>query len=237
MNKMNKYAYIFLGFIIISLAIFVVFRSISGDVSSNAETTQPKTEQVVVQKDDKLMERRKEFLKDTSGDYFLGKEFAPVVMVEYASLSCPHCADFHEKVVEPMIPNYVDTGKVKYVFRDFPLNKSALDATKLAHCAETDKYFSFIKVLFKSQKQWAYNEQYLPILKDIAKLGGLTPEKVDTCLADKKLEDKIFKVQQDAVDILEVKSTPTIYINGNKYDGPHKYEDVEAFINKQLKGE
>lgn len=236
-NKINSYLYIFIAFIVITLAVFLGFRYGIGDGSSSkAASSVTKSDSVVVTKDPNLAVKKQKLLKDVSGDAYLGNQYAPVLVIEYASLSCPHCAHFEEDVVEPLIPNYIDSGKVRYVFRDFPLNPPAVAAAKLAHCADSDKYFSFIKVLFKSQKQWV-NDSYLATLKNIGKLGGISDEKFDQCQNDKAIEDKIFKEQQDAVNILEVQATPTIFINGVQYKGKYEYKAVADYIDKDLKGD
>ena len=236
-SNLNKYIYIFLGFIAIIALAFFIIRSGNNDMLAKKPVEEPKNEQVVVTKDPNLAQKKQKLLKDTSGDFYLGEQYAPVVMIEYASLACPHCRDFHEHVVEPLIANYVNKGKVKYVFRDFPHMPSAFSAATLAHCADSDKYFSFVKVLFKSQDQWAFDENYVPILKNIGKLGGVSEAKFDQCLADKALENKLLQSIKDASDILEVHSVPTIFINGTPYEGKREYKDVAAAIDLQLKGE
>ncbi len=234
---MNKYIYIFVAFIIVIAIAFIAMRTNAKHPVSEVARQEIKPEEVVVTKDVNIAEKKQKLLKDTSGDYYLGEKFAPVVMIEYASLACPHCRDFQGDVVEPMIANYVNKGKVKYVFRHFPHNQAALVAAKLANCAEPDKYFSFIKVLFKSQDQWAYSENYAATLKTIGKLGGVSEDKFDECEKNKEIETKILNGVKNATDILSVQGVPAIYINGNLYEGERNYKDVSAYIDKQLKGE
>lgn len=230
---MNKYATIFFSFIAVIIIAYFVTRNGIDSGAKELDTATGAKQEVVVKKytdadKDKL-------LKDTSSDFYMGKELAPVVLIEYASLSCPHCKDFHEKVVDPLIPTYIESGKVKYIFRDFPLNAPALTASKLAHCSGKDRFYSFIKVLFQSQPNWVLADSSRELQK-IAALGGIDEEQFKQCLADKEIEKKILTVQNDADNILGVKSTPTVFINGHKYEGKHTFEEVSEFIDKQLKG-
>jgi len=231
---MNKYAIMFFGFLSVVILTFVITRQLN-DGSTNAEAAAKAKddEQVVVKKytdDDKA-----KILTPTEGDNYLGKDLAPVVIIEYASLSCPHCAQFHEKVVEPLIPTYIESGKVKLIYRDYPLDKLAYTASRISHCAGKDKYFSFIKVFFKSQNSWSMSGE--DEIKKIAKLGGVDETAYNSCMANKQIEENILKVAGDANKVLGVSSTPTIFINGHQYKGAHKFEDVAEFIDKQLKGE
>jgi len=230
-GNLKKYIFVFVAFIVLLIAAFFVMHSSSSSTLSEVAKveTKPeeaKPEEVVVMKDTELADKKQKLLKDTSGDYYLGEKYAPVVMIEYASLACPHCRDLQESVIDPMIANYVNKGKVKYIFRDYPHNESALVAAKLAHCADSDKYFSFIKVLFKSQDQWAYSENYRETLKSVGKLGGVDDAKFEQCQKDKELDEKILTTVKLG-----------IYINGNAYEGKREYNDVAAYIDTQLKGE
>lgn len=236
-GKMNRYVAVFSVFLVAIVVVFLLLRtdfvgeSVAQEPASGAETSQ---EAVLVKKGEMTTKAQQKLLQNTSGDFYMGNEFAPVIMIEYASLSCPHCAHFHEDVLNDLLESHVKTGKVKYVFRDFPLNQQALDASKLSMCGDKDSYFNFIKVLFKSQENWAYTPTYLDTLKNIAHLGGIDEAKFNECLADPKIEEKILEVKKDAIEILGVNSTPTIFINGIEYQGPREYEDVSKYINSLL---
>jgi protein-disulfide isomerase len=203
--------------------------------ASGSEKIEEKTEAVLVKKGELNTSAKAKLLQNLRGDYYMGNEFAPVLMIEYASLSCPHCAHFHEAVLDDLIASHIETGKVRYIYRDFPLNAPAFDASKLAMCADKDKYFNFIKVLFKSQENWVMADDYKAVLKNIAKLGGISEEDFDKCLNNKEIEKKILKVKQDAIDVLSVQSTPTIFINGIQYKGKHSHEAVANYIDTFLK--
>lgn len=239
-NKINNYIAIFFIFLAMTIVVFILTRYQFSSVTPNAEASkQPdiKSEQIVTAKYADLSPEKEKILKSTSGENFMGNEYAPVLMIEYASLSCPHCAEMHEKVIEKLIPKYIETGKLKFVYRHFPLNAQAFSAAKLTLCADDEKYFGYVKALFKSQENWAYTEKYEDILKSIAKLGGIPAEQFDKCMKDKEIEEQILQVQKDAVDILEVKSTPTLFINGHQYNGGNDYNKVAEFIDSLLKGE
>ncbi len=242
LNKTSKYIVAFFAVVVIIFGLFLVTRNDHGADATVSEietaaADEPEKEKVVIAKKAKISKEKEKVLKEASDEPFLGNKYAPVVMIEYASLSCHHCADFHKDVLEKLIPNYIETGKLKYIYRDFPLNLQALEAAKLAHCAPDDKYFGFLKALFKSQDNWAFTPKYQNMLKSIGKLGGVPEDKFDECLKDKELEEKILKTQKDAAEILQVKSTPTLFINGHDYNGPRSYEKVSAFIDELLKGD
>lgn len=232
---MNKYAGIFFGFLIIVILVFFITRQLTSGNSTDAEAADknsPKTEVVVEKYTDEDIAK---VLEPQAADNYLGKNLAPVTLIEYASLTCPHCAKFHEQVVEPLIPTYIESGKVKLIYRDYPLDSKAFTASMIANCAGKQKFFSFIKVFFQSQQSWVLAEE--EELKKIAKLGGIDDEKYKSCLANKEIEEKIIKTAKEANEVLDVRSTPTIFINGHQYKGAHKFEDVAEFIDDQLKGE
>lgn len=147
----------------------------------------------------------------------LGDPKAPVTMIEYASLSCPHCAHFSTEIMPEIRKQFVDTGKLKVIFRDFPLNQPAVQAAKLARCAPPERFWGFIDALFRSQKNWAYSEDaVLPGLAKIAKLGGLSQEQFDACMANQKIEDAVLQQRLDGSKEFTIEATPTFIINGRK---------------------
>ena len=206
----------------------------TSEVTPIVEQSKP-NEAVLVKKGELNTSAKAQLLQNMAGDYYMGNEYAPVLMIEYASLSCPHCAHFQEAVLDDLIVSHINTGKVRYIYRDFPLNAPALDATKLSMCADKKNYFNFIKVLFKSQENWVMADDYKAVLKNIGKLGGVSEDQFDKCLADKTNEEKILKTKKDAIEILGVDSTPTIFINGVEYEGEHSYEAVTKYIDSLLK--
>jgi len=171
-------------------------------------------------------------------DMVMGSDKATVTVIEYASMTCPHCAHFDEETFPEFKKRYIDTGKVRYIFREFPLDTLASAAFMLARCAgekESGKYFAMIETLFKQQPQWVTAKPVPPLLA-IAKQAGFTEQTFDTCLANQKLLDGIQNVRQQAIDVFKVQSTPTFFINGDKYPGALTIEQMTKLIDPQLKG-
>ena len=168
-------------------------------------------------------------------DLALGADDAKVTVVEYASMTCGHCAHFTTDVFPEFKKKYVDTGKVRYVFREFPLDNLAAAASMLARCTGTEKAFPLSEVLFVSQKQWAFGEgNPVPRLFEIAKQAGFTQESFDKCLTDQKLLDDITAGRTRAADVFGVSATPTFFINGKKLDGAPTMEKFDAAIEPLL---
>lgn len=167
-------------------------------------------------------------------DIIMGDPKAPVTMIEYSSLSCPHCADFQQKNFPEIKSSYIDTGKVKFIHRDFPLDEAALRGAMLAHCAGKDRYYTFLKVLFVKQESWAYQKNFLEVLTNIGKLGGLSGDAIDACMKDKSLETSIVESKLTAANSLDIKATPTFFINGKKHDGGNTNEALKLAIDNHL---
>jgi protein-disulfide isomerase len=153
-------------------------------------------------------------------DLAIGPATAKVTIVEYASLTCPHCASFHNKVYPALKAKYVDTGKVRFIYRDFPLQDLAAAGSMLARCAGPDKASGVIGVLFQKQDQWAFVTSNPAVkLFEIAKQLGFTQEAFDKCLTDQKLLDQIEAGRKRASEKFQVSSTPTFFINGKRLSG------------------
>jgi protein-disulfide isomerase len=170
-------------------------------------------------------------------DMVMGSDKATVTVVEYASMTCPHCAHFDEKTLPEFKKKYIDTGKVRYILREFPLDPLAAAAFMLARCAgetDTSRYYAMVDTLFRQQQTWAVAKPLPPLLA-IAKQAGLTKEKFDACLANQKLLDDIQKVRQQAIDEFRVKSTPTFFINGTRHVGALTIEEMSKAIDPYLK--
>ena len=171
-------------------------------------------------------------------DIVMGNDKASVMVIEYASMTCPHCAHFHENTFPEIKKRYIDTGKVRYIFREFPLDTLAAAASMLARCAgETDssKYFAMIDTLFRQQRQWAV-EKPIPPLLAISKQAGFTEKTFDACLANQKMLDGIEAIRQRAADKFKVQSTPTLFVNGTAYPGALSIEEISKLIDAQVKG-
>ena len=155
----------------------------------------------------------------TKDDFILGNDAAPVTVIEYASLTCSHCAQFHQRALPTIKKEFIDTGKVRFVFRDFPLDQLALSGSMIARCGGRDRYFAFIDTLFAQQSTWARDTQPLAALSRIARLGGLSQAKFDECIKDKNVADGIIQKRLDGDKIFGINSTPTIIINGKRFSG------------------
>ena len=160
-------------------------------------------------------------------DLILGKPDAPVTIVEYASMTCSHCGHFHTAVFETLKTKYIDTGKVRFVMREFPLDTLAVAASMLARCSGGDKTIPLIGVFFAKQEDWAFQRtNQIPALFKIAQQAGFTKESFDKCLTDQPLYDKIVAGRERASKAFGVDATPTFFINGKRLaDAP----TIEAF--------
>jgi len=155
-------------------------------------------------------------------DLVMGSADAKITVVEYASMTCGHCKNFHTKVLPEFKTKYIDTGKVRLVFREFPLDPRAFAASMLARCAGDDKTLALIGALFETQADWAYvKENPTPKLFEIAKQAGFTQESFDKCLTDQALLDKLTAIRTRAAETFGVNATPTFFINGVRHtEGP-----------------
>ncbi|MES2906628.1 MAG: DsbA family protein [Pseudomonadota bacterium] len=169
------------------------------------------------------------------GDKMLGKADAPVTIIEYASLTCSHCADFHKDVLPKLKQTYIDTGKVKLIFRGFSLNPLDTAAQMLTQCAPQDKYFPLVSAFFTTQKTWALAEDPVAALLQVAKQAGFTKESFETCLRNQKLLDEINAVRDKASKEIGVASTPTLFVNGQMHKGALTFDALEKLILTNLK--
>ncbi len=146
-------------------------------------------------------------------DMEIGKADAPVTIIEYSSLSCPHCAAFHKEVFPELKSQYIDTGKVRYIFREFPLNEPALAGAVVARCLDPSRYFPFMSLLFAKQADWAYKEDALTPLKAFAKQAGLSAEEFNKCIDNEALQKKILTIRDEGQK-KGVNATPSFFVNG-----------------------
>jgi protein-disulfide isomerase len=170
-------------------------------------------------------------------DMALGPQNAPVTITEYASMTCPHCANFNDTVFPKIKSEYIDTGKIRYVFREFPLDIKAAAGSMLARCIAKDdapKYFAVIDLLFRQQNDWVMKNT-TETLTRIGKQAGLSQQQVEDCLKDQALLDKIAADQKYANDVLKVNSTPTFFINGEMLKGETSFDEFSKRINSLLK--
>ena len=171
-------------------------------------------------------------------DHVIGNPDAPVTLIEYSSLTCPHCADFHVKTYPDIKKNYIDTGKVKMIIRDFPLNGPAYAAAMMARCAKPEMRNKFIDVLFANQENWMSAPDPKAALARIGKLGGLSEAEFEQCLANKPLFEGMQKLQLEAKEKYDVNATPTFIVldkenkNVEQISGSQPYETFEKAFAK-----
>ena len=169
-------------------------------------------------------------------DRILGDPNAPITMIEYSSLTCSHCRKFHAEILPKIKKNYIDTGKVKLIYRDFPFDQLGLLATVMARCAPPKRYFGFIDVLFQKQADWSRSQDPFGELSRIGKLGGLNPSDFDACLKNQELIDGLVEKRLEGQKKFDVNATPTFIIDGDhKIVGSQPYEEFEKVFSKKAK--
>ncbi len=164
----------------------------------------------------------------------IGNESAKIEMIEFASLTCGHCAKFHNEVFPKIKEEFIDKGIVNFTYKDFPLDKFALKASVIARCSGNDRFFSFLKVLYNKQKDWTRTQDPFKSLLKIAKLGGLKNDEIKVCVGNKSIEDGILKQRLSSSKKFDITATPTIYFNGQKYDGDLSFEALKLKIDSLL---
>ncbi len=165
-----------------------------------------------------------------SDEKALGDPAARVTIIEFASLSCPHCAEFHKFRFDWLKENYIDTGKVRFIFRDFPLNRPALLGSMAAHCAEPSKYFAFLSLLFKNQEKWAFSQPVEEQLAKLARVSGMGQEKLINCLQDEALAERIIQSRLESQNTYNIESTPSFLVGDQLIVGVPSEERLQELI-------
>jgi protein-disulfide isomerase len=166
------------------------------------------------------------------GEMAMGPETAKVIVVEYASASCPHCANFYKTTFKDLKKDYIDTGKIRFIFREFPHDQPALAAFMVARCAPKEKYFPLIDVFFEQQDSWL--QAPLEGLQKIAQLAGFTKESFDACLKNEGVAKGILAVRDKATSEFGVESIPTFFVNGELIKGEASIEEFRKMIDPLL---
>ena len=169
------------------------------------------------------------------GDMELGAKDAPVTIIEYASMTCSHCANFHMGPFKELKAKYIDTGKVRIIFREFPFDPVALQASMLARCVGGKRYFGMLNVLFKSQAKWANSSEPQQALAKIARLGGFTEARFKACMTNQDLADMILKSRLNGSKKFSVDSTPSFIVNGVKTSGNMTATEWDKLLANYLK--
>ena len=172
----------------------------------------------------------------TEDDFIIGNNNAPITIIEYASMSCNHCANFHNNTLPDLKKEYIDTGKVKYVFRDFPYNYPALLGSMVMRCIPSEVRYDYMNALYKLQNMWVVRENVITRqeLYKIMQTGGMTKENFDTCLSNVDLENKILQEVIAAQSEFNIRSTPSFLINGDLLEGDKPIKVFRQILDKIL---
>ena len=166
----------------------------------------------------------------TQQDRVLGKADAPITIVEYASMTCPHCAHFDKDVLPGLKKKWIETGKAKLVLRDYPLDEVALRSAMMARCAPAERFYPLVDTLFETQEQWALAKDWRGALEKTARLAGIGKKDFDACLANKAMEDQVAQSRLIGTTQLGVDSTPTFFVNGTKFQGAPTEEAFDQLL-------
>ena len=175
-------------------------------------------------------------LSISDNDFYIGSPDAPVTIIEYASMSCSHCADFHNNTLDDLKSEYIDTGKVRFVFRDFPFNYPALAGSMIVGCVPKDAKYQYMNALYKLQNNWIRRE-HSDTRKELYKImqsGGMKQEEFDLCLSNIDLENDILEGVMSAQREFNIRSTPSFIINGVLYSGNKNIKEFRQIIDKIL---
>ncbi len=169
-------------------------------------------------------------------DRVMGSDHAPVTIIEYSSLTCPHCAEFNEKTLPQIKADYIDTGKVRYISRDFPLDKVALEAAQMARCVPPERYFAVTDLLFKSQANWMRADDPVAAMSPLGKFAGMSDSALKACFANTKLQEAIVAEDADGDKKYKIEATPTFIFNDGaaEISGAEPYDKFKATIDGLL---
>ena len=168
-------------------------------------------------------------------DRILGSADAPITIIEYASLTCPHCAAFHGGALPELKKTWIEDGRARLVYRDYPLDRVALTGAMVAQCFEDDQaYFAFLDILYSQQRQWAMADSPVEALYNRAKLGGIDRERFNACLQDRALQGRILEKAKHGQDSYAIRSTPSLIVNGEVFAGNRDFADLERILESKL---
>ncbi len=218
------------------LAVAVGFALLGGSFALNFPAGIPANAQqkAEMQQGDLVKDVKELHAEGDLKDMVVGKKDAPITIIEYSSLTCGHCANFHKNILPDLKKKYIDTGKVRYVIREFPLDNLAVAGFMLARC-KSEKYNEIVEDLFAHQEKWAFVKDPIAQLRARVKKAGFTDESFNACLRDQALIDKIVKVREKASKDYQVNSTPTLFVNGRLLRGPSHIRQIEELMGEAAK--
>jgi protein-disulfide isomerase len=167
-------------------------------------------------------------------DRVLGSTNAKITVIEYASMTCPHCAKFHAGPFQILKTEYIETGKVRFIYRDFPLDRLALAAAMMARCAPKERYYPIIDIIFRTQENWAKKANPTDALSQIGLLSGISKKAYKACVGNKEIYEGVMKIRNDGGAKFNIQSTPTIIINGKPIKGHLTAEKLRLTLNSEL---
>ena len=200
----------------------------------NAEAAPGQSAPVQAPQPAPLVAKNPAFALAQKGDWIQGNPKAKVTVTEYASLSCPHCAVFNQTVFPEILKKYIATNKIQFIYRDFPLNAPALRAGMVVHCTPESKRGSLINKLYQTQQKWAFNKDFEINIQAVALEQGISKKEFKKCMADKNVEQAVVKARMDGTQELSVGGTPTLFINGERYQDVPEVAPLTAAIEKHL---
>ena len=172
---------------------------------------------------------------DIAAERILGNKGAPLEIIEYASLTCPHCADFYNGPLEILKKEFIDTGKAKLIYRDFPTDQLALAASMIARCAAKERYFGIIKLMYKTQADWRSAKTPIDALSSIGRLAGMSKATIEACIKSQDAYDIVMKLRNEGSKKFEIDSTPTLIVNGKKLKSGLSVDEYRNEFNAALK--
>ena len=175
-------------------------------------------------------------IKISENDFVIGDEDAPVTIIEYASMSCSHCANFHTNTLPELKTEYIDTGKVRMVFRDFPFNYPALLGSMMMRCIPNEVRYDYMNVLYQLQSKWVNRDPNITKkeLYKIMQSGGMTKDEFDSCYSNLDIENEILEAVMAAQNDFNIRSTPSFIVNGNLVEGNKNTKEFRQIIDKIL---
>lgn len=220
--KTNKIIFIFLG---VALCLSTFYLSINMNKNTGID---------LAFIDDKNTNKLNVSVLDASlQELSIGDDKAPVTIIEYSSMTCSHCADFHTNTYPTLKKNHIEKGEVRFIFREFPLDKLSMATSMLARCVDSSISLAFIDILFQNRNKW-YSDNALAELKNLSKQAGLSSEDFDQCLNDQELLDQLILQKENAIKEFQINSTPSFIINGNVISGNKPYLYFKSEIEKIL---
>ena len=220
--KTNKIIFIFLG---ITLCLSTFYLSINTNKNTGID---------LAFIDDKTTNELNVSVLDASlQELSIGDDKAPVTIIEYSSMTCSHCADFHTNTYPTLKKNHIEKGEVRFIFREFPLDKLSMATSMLARCVDSSISLAFIDILFQNRNKW-YSDNALAELKNLSKQAGLSSEDFDQCLNDQELLDQLILQKENGIKEFQINSTPSFIINGNVISGNKPYSYFKSEIEKIL---